>query len=642
MQARREQMGQAKIQQLMDSAGRHYQAGQFDEAERECRQVLAVEPAHPDALHMLGILRAQRRDFTSAAAMIGRAIEVRPGMAAYYANLGNVLQESGQVEEAIAAYRRAIALAPALAEVHNNLGNALQLKGEVEAALREYEQATALRPDFPEAQFNRGNALQRQQRWKDAIAAYRRALSLRPGYAEAHLQLGMALFGDGEVEPAIAEYRRAIALRGDLVEAYGNLGRALLYQGRPEEAIAEFQRALALRHDQPDIEHELGSALREVGRLDESIAAYQRSLATRSGFADSHFGLAWTYLLKGDFERGWAEYEWRSGLRDAAPWARNFTQPRWDGSDLHGRRILLYAEQGFGDTFLAFRYVPMVVARGGRVLLQCPGPMLELLASQPGIEQAVEDGQPTPPFEVQCPLMSLPGVFGTTLATIPSGQGNPRFTRDGRDNRKLDGCDDLWKGEAPAEPGDSRVEAFGSAGAPPSQVSYIDAQPELVEQWRERLGKSDALQVGLVWSGKPIPRNRSIPFEMLAPFAGIPGVRWHSLQVGEPAAAARTPNAPMQLLDWSARLTDFAQTAALIDNLDLVITIDTAVAHLAGAMGKPVWVMLQSAADWRWLLGRDDSPWYPTMRLFHQPRPGDWAAVIGQVTTELCRLVEKP
>lgn len=586
--------GAVNIQRLFDLAGRHYQAGQFDEAERECRQVLAVEPAHPDALHMLGILRAQRRDFTSAAAMIGRAIEVRPGMAAYYANLGNVLQESGQVEEAIAAYRRAIALAPALAEVHNNLGNALQLKGEVEAALREYAQATALRPDFPEAHFNRGNALQRQQRWKDASAAYRRALSLRPGYAEAHLQLGMALFGDGEVEPAIAEYRRAIALRGDLVEAYGNLGRALLYQGRPEEAIAEFQRALALRHDQPDIEHELGSALREVGRLDESIAAYQRSLATRSGFADSHYGLAWTYLLKGDFERGWAEYESRSGLGDAAAWARHFTQPRWDGSDLHGRRILLYAEQGFGDTFLAFRYVPMVVARGARILLQCPGPMLELLAGQSGIEQAIEDGQPTPAFEVQCPLMSLPGIFGTTLATIPSA------------------------------------------------VPYISADPGKVAQWREWLGKSDALQVGLVWSGKPIPRNRSIPFEMLAPFAGIPGVRWHSLQVGEPAAAARTPNAPMQLLDWSARLTDFAQTAALIDNLDLVITIDTAVAHLAGAMGKPVWAMLQSAADWRWLLGREDSPWYPTMRLFRQPRPGDWAAVIGQVTTELCRLVEKP
>ncbi|HSZ56384.1 MAG TPA: tetratricopeptide repeat protein [Tepidisphaeraceae bacterium] len=586
-------MGGVNIQQLFDDAARQHQAGQLREAERAYRQVLQAQPAHADALHMLGVVNAQLGNYDAAAALIRRAIEISPANAGYHANLGNVLQESGQLDDAVAAYGRAIALAPNLAEVYNNLANALQHRGDIEQAVSAYERATTLRPDFPEAHFNRGNALQKLQRSKDAIAAYRQALALRPSYAEAHLHLGMALIANADVEVAIDAYRRALALREGFVEAHANLGRALLQVSRQDEAIAAFRRALILRPNQPDVEHELGNALREAGKLDEAIAAYQRSLATRPDFADSHFGLAWTYLLKGDFERGWAEYEWRSGLRDAALWARHLAEPRWDGAELHGRRILLHAEQGFGDTFLAFRYVPMVLARSGRVVLQCPRPMLGLLGGQRGIEQAIEDGQPPPAIDVQCPLMSLPGVFATTLATIPA------------------------------------------------DVPYIFAEPGMIEQWRERLGKPQGLQVGLVWSGKPAPANRSVALEALAPLAGIGNVRWHSLQVGDAAAAARTPPPGMELLDWSDRLTDFAQTAALIANLDLVITIDTAVAHLAGAMGKPLWVMLQYVPDWRWLLHRSDSPWYPTMRLFRQPRPGDWGAVASQIATALRSLLER-
>ena len=586
-------MGGENIQKLFDLAARQHRAGQLREAERAYRQVLAAHPAHADALHMLGVVNAQLGNYDSAATLIRRAMELNPTNASYHANLGNVLQENGQLDDAVAAYGRAIALAPNLAEVYNNLANALQRKGDIEQALSAYERATALRSDFPEAHFNRGNALQKLQRSKDAIAAYRQALLLRPNYAEAYLHLGMTLFGNTEVEAAIDAYRQALALREDFVEAHANLGRALLQVSLQDEAIAAFRRALALRPSQPDVEHELGNALREAGRLDAATAAYQRSLATRPDFADSHFGLAWTYLLKGDFKQGWAEYEWRSGLRDAAIWARRLAEPRWDGAELHGQRILLYAEQGFGDTFLAFRYVPMVLARGGRVVLQCPKPMLGLLGGQPGIEQAIEDGQPPPTVDVQCPLMSLPGVFTTTLATIPAS------------------------------------------------VPYIVADSGMIERWRERLGKPPGLQVGLVWSGKPVPANRSAALGTLAPLAGIGNVRWHSLQVGEAASAARTPPPGMELLDWSGRLTDFAQTAALIANLDLVITIDTAVAHLAGAMGKPVWVMLQYVPDWRWLLDRGDSPWYPTMRLFRQPRPGDWGAVASRIATALRSQLER-
>jgi tetratricopeptide (TPR) repeat protein len=581
-------MGKSDLQHLLGQAAARHQAGRLHEAEQLYRQVLALDPAHADSLHMLGIACAQKGSNAEAAALIRRAIELKPAEASYHGNLGNVLQELGQLDDAIASYRRALTLAPNLAELHNNHGNALQRKGQIDQAMAAYQRALTLRPKFPEPHFNLGNALQKKDRWEDAIAAYQQALTLRPSYAEAHLNRGIALFRKGEIESAIVAYQRALALQANLVEAHANLGNALLHVGRLDDAIAVFQRALALRPDQPDVDHDLANALRESGCLDEAIAAYQRSLATRPQFADSHFGLAWTYLLKGDFQRGWAEYEWRNGLRDAAPHARHFLQPRWAGAELHGQRILLYAEQGFGDTFLAFRYVPIVRARGGQVVVQCPSPMLRLLAAQPGIELAVEDGQAPPPFDFQCPFMSLPGVFGTMLDTIPA------------------------------------------------QFPYLFAQSDLVEIWKERVNEAaGAMKVGLVWSGKPVPRNRSVPLSRLSPLDQIAGVRWHSLQVGDAAASARTPPASMHLTDWSGQLADFAETAALIANLDLVITIDTAVAHLAGAMGKPVWVMLQFVPDWRWLLDRSDSPWYPTMRLFRQPRPGDWGSIISKIAIEL-------
>jgi tetratricopeptide (TPR) repeat protein len=578
-----------EVQRVLESAGLAHQAGRLSEAERLYQQVLEADPTHAEAWHMLGIAKAQAGDNAGAADCIGRAIQMRPGNAGYHTNLGNVLQET-RLEDAVTAYRHALALAPNLAEIHNNLGNALQRKGEIDQAIESYRRAISIRPAFPEAHFNLGNALHKKQRWDDAITAYHKALSLRPNYPDAYLNLGIALFEKGDLEQAIAAYRRALELHPDMTEAHANLGRALLRLSRHDQAIAEFTRALAMRPDQPDVEHDLGNALREAGRLDEAIGAYQRSLSTRPEFPDSHFGLGWTYLLKGDFERGWAEYEWRAKLQDAAPHTRQFSEPRWQGEDLRGRRILLHAEQGFGDTLLAFRFVPLVTARGGRVVVQCPAPLLPLLAAQSGIEQAIEDGQPIPPVDVQCPLMSLPGVFTTSLETIPA------------------------------------------------TVPYIHAPLDLVEMWRKRLDESTGvINVGLAWSGKPVPPNRSVPLATLAPLAQFPGVRWHSLQVGAAATEARTPPAGMKLTDWSRQLTDFAQTAGLIANLDLMITIDTAVAHLAGAMGKPTWLMLQYAPDWRWQRSRADSPWYATMRLFRQPRPGDWGEVISRIAAELGR-----
>jgi tetratricopeptide (TPR) repeat protein len=575
-----------EIQRVLDVAAQALRAGRLTEAARLYQQVVDADPTHADAWHMLGIAKVQSGDSAGAAESIRWAIALRPANPAYHANLGNVLQETN-LNDAIAAYRQALVLAPNLAEIHNNLGNALQRRGEIEQAIESYRQALSIRPVFPEAHFNLGNALQKKQKWDQAIAAYHSALSLRPDYADAYLNLGIALLDKGDLDKAIEAYRHALRLRPDLAEGHANLARAMLRLSRHEEAISEFQRALAMRGDQSDVEHDLGNALREAGRLDEAIAAYQRCLSRLPEYAGSHFGLAWTYLLKGEFERGWAEYEWRGELDDAAPFARRFSQPRWNGEDLRGRRILLYAEQGLGDTLMTFRYVPLVVARGGRVLLQCQTSLVPLVAGQGGVEQVIADDQPVPAVD-QCPLMSLPGVFGTRLDTIPAS------------------------------------------------VPYIQAPAELAHIWNARLQEySGVKNIGLAWSGKPVPPGRSAPLASLAPLAQVPGVQWHSLQIGPAAAEARTRPAGLKLKDWSDQLIGFDQTAALIANLDMVLTIDTVFAHLAGAMGKPTWVMLPFAPDWRWMLNRADTPWYPTMRLFRQPRPGDWGTVASQIARNL-------
>ena len=303
--------------------------------------------------------------------------------------------------------------------------------------------------------------------------------------------------------------------------------------------------------------------------------------------------LALALLLQGRFAEGWEAYESRRQIRRIAR-DPGFVQPFWDGSPLGGRRILLTSEQGFGDTIQFVRYAPLVAARGGRVLLQCKPELKRLLAGQCGIEQVVTPGDATPAFDVWCLLMSLPHLLGTTLQTIPA------------------------------------------------QVPYLTPDPHLIDKWGKRTAHEPAgLKVGLVWAGGAHNKNdrvRSLSLGALAPLAQVPGVRFYSLQKGAASDQARTPPAGMEMTDWTPELADFADTAALVANLDLVISVDTAVAHLAGAIGKPVWVLLPLSPDFRWLLNRDDSPWYPTVRLFRQPTRGDWASVIERVRRALHQL----
>ena len=650
------------IQVTLQSAIARHQAGQFAEAETLYRQILSRAPRHPDALHFLGLLAHHRGQHDVAVDLISQALREAPGHAPCHCNLGSALQALGRIDEAIASYRHALTLQRDFAEAHLNLGNALQVKGLPDEAIASYRRALRHRPQYAEAYYNLGRVHQAQDRWAEAISAYRRAVSIRPDYAEAHNNLGNALRSAGQLDEAIASYQQAVAvqpghveahnnlglayqangqpdaakasleralalkpdyaeahnnlgsvfaaegqtgpaiscyrhalrLKPDFAEAHNNLGNALLTEGDLQESIASYQRALASRPAYADALNNLGNALQTVGQLDAAIRNYEQALALQPDLADAWWNLAYALLLKGDYAAGWPLYEWRWKAIGKHGALRDFAAPLWLGeSPLAGRTILLHHEQGLGDTLQMLRYVPLLADQGARVIIEVPPSLEALAAGVPGAATVVIRGQSLPAFDVHCPCMSLPLAFGTTLATIPAS------------------------------------------------VPYLFVPEATRDTWRERLGKHTGLRIGLAWSGSGThsnDRHRSLPLGRLLPLLRA-GPGFHSLQK-EYRPDDRTALAgESRLRDYSADLADLADTAGLIGELDLVITVDTAVAHLAGALGKPVWLLLPFAPDYRRLLERIDSPWYPTMRLFRQPAFGDWGAVIRTVSAALASLV---
>ncbi|CAH2603636.1 Tetratricopeptide repeat protein [Rhodovastum atsumiense] len=612
---------------------RHHQAGRLEEAERCYGLVLAVAPRHADTLHLLGLLAGQTGRPGRAIELIRAAIAINPRAPVYHCNLGRVLSHERRQDEAVACFHRALALRPDDPETQAGLGIALAGLGRREEAIASYRRALALRPGDPETLTNLGAALHEQGRPEEGIACCRQAIAARSDFPEAHNNLGIALAGLGRREEAAASYRRALALRPDFPGALTNLGAVLVAQGRLEEGIDCHGRALALRPDFPEALGNLGSALKEQGRLDEAVASFCRALTLRPDDPDmlsnlgtallrlrrlreaescfraaiglrpehvyAHFHLALALLALGELAEGWGEYEWRwrTPLQAEAGKRHHGARPQWTGESAAGRTLLVWAEQGLGDTLQFCRYVPLAAARGARVVVTAPKPLLRLLRSVDGVEAVLAQDEALPPFDLHCPMLSLPRALGTTLATIP----------------------------APA--------------------SYLRADPERVAAWRRRLAAmARGPGIGLVWAGNPrshipelsaVDARRSLSPELLAPVLAVPGWHFLSLQKTGPAAPAALP-----LTNLMAEMEDFADTAALVATLDLVISVDTAVAHLAGALGRPVWLLDRFDACWRWLDGRRDSPWYPGLRIYRQPRPGDWESVIAEVAAALaCRPV---
>jgi tetratricopeptide (TPR) repeat protein len=516
----------------------------------EPQQRFSGDPADRAVSEAVALHRAGR---LSEAEKIYRQILVRqPNHPHVLQLLGVCYGQRGQPQKAVELISRAVAMRPNVADYHGNLGEYLRALGRIPQSIASFERAIALNGNDPVIRNNFGVSLAEARQFDAAIAQFRRAIELKPDYADPHGNMGAALNSMDRLDEALAETQIAIAQNPQLSGAYNNLGNVLFNKGEFPQAIGVLSKVLSSNPDD----------------------------------AKLHANLALAYLVTGDFERGWREYEWRLRVPEIVG-TRQLPQPRWDGEDLQGKTILLHAEQGFGDMIQFARFIGRVAGRGGRVILECPVEILSLFRDFPGVSELAERDKPLPQFDVQCPLMSLASVFGVTEQTIPH------------------------------------------------EVPYLKADPELAREWAGRFeAAGDRLRVGLAWAGRPEhpkDRYRSMKLEQFAPLASVENAAFYSLQMGEAAAQAAHPPSGLQLMDWTKDVRDFADTAAMIEHLDLLVTVDTSVAHLAAAMGKPVWLLLPRIPDWRWMLDRPDSPWYPTMRLLRQTTRGDWAGVLRRV-----------
>jgi len=597
----------SRIRADLDQAVAYHRAGQLDQAERLYQQILQADPQHADALHLLGVVSSQSGKYAAAIDYITRAIGVNPRVAAFHSNLGIAYRELKRLDDAVACWRRALDLDPNFADAYSNLGCTLKDQGKLEEAGACCQRAIQCQPNHAMGHNNLGNVLLEMGNVEEAVACYQRALQLRPRYAEAHNNLGNALAKQDRLSEAMACYRRALEIQPNSASAHNNLGRALKDQGELEEAEAWFRRALELKPGSAESHNNLGNTLRELGRFDEALACFGRALGLEPNYANAHMNRSLVWLQTGDFERGWPEYEWRLRTKE---WAlRPFAQPQWDGSSLAGKSILLHAEQGLGDTIQFVRYASLLRDRGATVILECQRPLVRLLAGCPGVDQLIAQGDSLPTFDTHAPLMSLPGTLGTHLENLPAN------------------------------------------------IPYLQAAPELVEAWQDRLVRLDGLidagaandrcsgdlyKIGIAWRGNPkFPgdRSRSIPLECFAALADVPGVCLISLQKGSGSDELAAVRDRFRVVDLASDLDEaagpFMDTAAVMMSLDLVVTCDSAPAHLAGALGVPVWLALSHVPDWRWLLDRPDSPWYPTARLFRQKTRGDWEGAFQEIQSAL-------
>lgn len=575
---------------LYAAAVQCHRTGQLGQAERNYRQILKLNPQHADSLHLLGVIGLQTGHNEAAAALIRKALALHPEAPSYHCNLGNILQAMGASGEAASEFEQAIRLKPDYADAHMNLGNVLQAMGRSEEAVAHYRQTLALRPDDAKAQSNLGLTFEAMGRRNEAAASFERAVALQPHNVQARIHLGDVLLAANRLEEARQQYEQVVLLQPDHAVTHSNLGGLLQNLGQSEEAIARYEQALRLQPDYAEAHRNLGTVLQKLDRPEEASRHYEQALALDPRDAEAHLNLALNQLRQGDFAAGWANHEWRWRFDRFSSPRRNFPQPQWNGEPLHGQRILLHGEQGLGDCLQFLRYLPMVQARGGTVILELPAGLRRLAAELAGVELIVF-GDPLPRFDWHCPLMSLPRAFDTNFQNLPA------------------------------------------------TVPYLTIPAEAARKASAFPWPTEGLRVGLVWAGSPKhanDRQRSLALSHLLPLVGIEGIHFFSLQIG--AAAQQLASVTSAITDLAPVTTDMADTAAQMEHLDLVIGVDTSVTHLAGALAKPTWLLLPRCADWRWFTEREDSPWYPTMRLFRQRKSGNWSEIVDRVSSALVSL----
>ncbi|MEG5080507.1 tetratricopeptide repeat protein [Microcoleus sp. AT8-B4] len=566
------------------------EAGETEEAIAEYQRALSLNPNCAEALINLGLLREEQGDVAEAISCYEQAIQVNPNCAAAYLNLGIALEAQGEdaianYERAIANYEQAIALAPNDVEALQHLAYASIRQGKISDAIAYYDRALALQPDWAETDLAYLSSLSSPDKLDEDLAVCQQAIQASPASAQAHGNLGIVLHKQGKIEDAIACYQQALRLKPDFPQALNNLGKAFEEAGNMAEAIDCYRRAIVLKPGYINPLTSLGSALHDRGQFADALTYYSQAVKFNVASPESHLNLGLALLLAGDFQRGFCEYEWRLLVKEKQFRRHNFIQPVWDGKNLEGKTILLCPEQGLGDAIQFIRYADLVKQKGGRVIVWCLPHLQRLFAEVSGIDALIVNPEDAPDFQVRAQLMSLPHLLGTTLETIPA------------------------------------------------KVPYLAPPPG----WEFTLNPTTNLKVGIVWSGNPKNSQnkvRSLPLKLLTKLLDIPGADFYSLQQ-EMTADDRALLEQIAVTDLSSYLHELADTAAAISALDLVISVDTCVAHLAGALGKPVWILLCFVPDWRWMLQREDSPWYPTARLFRQSTAGDWEGVLEQAALAL-------
>ncbi|MGE5475833.1 MAG: tetratricopeptide repeat protein [Bacteroidales bacterium] len=579
------------VNQYLQQGLAFHNAGDLSQAVRCYRAVLESDPTNVDALNLMSVLALQAGEARMAEDLARQAVAGDPTYFAAHLSLGNALQALGEVKAAAECFQRVVMLNESSAEGYCNLASALNALDRFDAANDAAVQALVLNPDMPAAHNNFGVALLGQGSAEEAAECFQKCVALDPQFTEGWHNLGNACAGLGDHEGALNAFAHALQIEAT-AERFYNLGNAFLALMRLDEAARCFSQAIEIDNQMADAWSNLSMVLRYAGNLAEAEDVQRAAVSLAPDDAEVHFNLATLLLQQGKYAEGWAEYEWRWGLPDFQASVRDFGKPRWDGAPLEGRTLLVSAEQGFGDAIQFCRLVPLAAARGGRVVLECRPGLERLFASLAGCAQVVPLGAPLPDFDVHVPLMSLPHILGLEVGRIPA------------------------------------------------DVPYLTA-PAGVSRFDD-LAAVAGLKIGIAWAGKESRRDnriRSCAAKDFAPLADLPGITLYSLQVG-PAAGLGELAGRGNVHDLAPRLGDFADTAAAIAQLDLVISVDTSVAHLAGALGKPAWVLLSRPSNaFLWMEGRDDSPWYPATRLFRQPEAGDWAGLLSQVKQELAAQV---
>lgn len=588
----------ADVTEILKAAIQSHQAGNLQAAEQFYSQVIEQNPEHPIALHSMAVLAHQTGQNQTAVELVAKAITSNPQIPQFHNTRGLILEAVGNFSEAICSYEKAISLDPNFAQGHLNIAIALQSNGDFAGAVKKCDQIISLYGQSAQVYNLMGYSLEQQKKYLRAIESYRQAIELQPDFAEPYNHISVILNDQGQYDQAVENAKKALEIDRDYVEAYNNLGTALNGIGDYCQAMENYKKAISLNPDFAEAYYNLANCLRNQNQCDHAIEFYKKAIQLNPDYPHAHWNLSHAYLLTGQFSQGWKEYRWRRNRQlGIISYPHHYEQPLWDGSSFVGKRLLIHYEQGFGDNIQFVRYLPMVKQRGGSVIFEVRKPLYDLFEQIEGVDEFVlanPDGKPPEvDFDIHISPLDLPGLFETTLENIPSA------------------------------------------------TPYIYAAPEKTKLWRNKVD-TDSFKVAVNWSGSKLhgnDHNRSSSLSNFLALTKIEGVKFYSLQKDRAGEEIKQLAADMTIVDLGKDFEDFSDTAAAIENMDLVISVDTSVLHLAGAMGKLVWGLIAYEPEWRWMLDREDSPWYATMRLFRQKNRGDWDQLFAAVAEQLQLLV---